>query len=141
MSITPTAGSAAPKSSGRWVMQAPTSRPPFEPPAIASLGGVVYLCSISHSAAAMKSSKTFCLRQLRPRLVPRLAVFAAAAQVGLGIDAPHLHPDQVAHAERRRQRDVEAAVAVEQGRGPRRSGLKPFLWLRNIGIVVPSLVR
>src|SRR5512139_1455989 len=50
----------APKSSGRWVMAAPTSRPPFEPPEMASLDADVYLLTISHSAAAMKSSKTFC---------------------------------------------------------------------------------
>src|SRR5664279_750240 len=61
MSMTPTAGSAAPKSSGRWVMQAPTSRPPLEPPWMASLGVTVYFSLMSHSAAAMKSSKTFCL--------------------------------------------------------------------------------
>ena len=41
MSITPTAGSAAPKSSGRWFSTAPTSSPPFEPPAMASREGRV----------------------------------------------------------------------------------------------------
>ena len=61
MSITPTAGSAAPKRSGRCVIAAPTSRPPLLPPPIASLGVEVYLFAISHSAAPMKSSNTFCL--------------------------------------------------------------------------------
>ena len=96
MSITPTAGSAAPKSSGRWVMQAPTSRPPFDPPAIASLGVEVYLCAISHSAAAMKSSKTFCFLSFVPALCHSSPYSPPPAQVGLGVDAPHLHPDQVA---------------------------------------------
>lgn len=32
MSSTPTCAMAAPKSSGRCVMHAPTSRPPFDPP-------------------------------------------------------------------------------------------------------------
>ena len=61
MSITPTAGSAAPNRSGRCVIAAPTSRPPLLPPPIASFGVDVYFSVISHSAAAMKSSKTFCL--------------------------------------------------------------------------------
>ena len=60
MSITPTAGIAAPNRSGRWFSTAPTSRPPLLPPKIASFGVEVYLLAISHSAAAMKSSKTFC---------------------------------------------------------------------------------
>ena len=38
MSMTPTAGSAAPNSSGRCVIAAPTSRPPLLPPEIASRG-------------------------------------------------------------------------------------------------------
>ncbi len=50
----------AAKRSGRWVTAAPTSRPPFEPPRMASFSGRVYPLAISHSAAAMKSSKTFC---------------------------------------------------------------------------------
>ena len=37
MSITPTAGKAAPNSSGRCVIAAPTSSPPFDPPAMAKL--------------------------------------------------------------------------------------------------------
>ena len=40
MSITPTAGRQAPNSSGRCVMQAPTSRPPLLPPWIASFAGL-----------------------------------------------------------------------------------------------------
>jgi hypothetical protein len=38
MSSTPTSGIAAPNRSGRSVSAAPTSRPPFEPPLIASFG-------------------------------------------------------------------------------------------------------
>jgi hypothetical protein len=41
-------------------MQAPTRRPPLLPPWMASFFGCVYFSLISHSAAAMKSSKTFC---------------------------------------------------------------------------------
>ena len=66
MSMTPTAGRQAPYRSGRWVMQAPTSRPPLEPPWIAKLLGEVQPCCTNHSAEAMKSLKTFCLRSLVP---------------------------------------------------------------------------
>ena len=67
------------------------SSPPFEPPAAASRSGRVYRSRISHSAAAMKSSKLFCLLSEHPALVPRLAVLAAAADVGNG-DDPALAP-------------------------------------------------
>ncbi len=60
MSITPTSGSVAPNRSGRCVNIAPINSPPLLPPRIASFGVEVYLFAISHSAAAMKSSKTFC---------------------------------------------------------------------------------
>ena len=53
---------------------------------MASFAGDVYLFAISHSAAAMKSSKTFCFFSFVPGLVPRLAVLAAAAQVRRGVD-------------------------------------------------------
>ena len=69
-------------------MQAPTSRPPFDPPEMASFGVDVYPFAISHSAAAMKSSKTFCFLELGPGLVPLLAVLAAAAEVGQAYRPP-----------------------------------------------------
>ena len=93
---------------------------------MASLSGRVYLLAISHSAAAMKSSKTFCLCELRAGLVPGLAVFAAAAEVGLGEDAAHLQPRQPRDREARQQRNVETAVAVQQRR-IRAVELDPFL--------------
>src|SRR2546429_519392 len=66
MSMTPTAGSAAPNRSGRWFSTAPISRPPLLPPEIASFFGEVYLLAINHSAAAMKSSNTFCFFSFMP---------------------------------------------------------------------------
>ena len=48
----------------------PTRRPPFEAPLIASPLGVATLFSSSHSAHAMKSSKTFCLFLRRPASCP-----------------------------------------------------------------------
>ena len=56
----------AAKRSGRCVSAAPTSSPPFEPPEIDSWAGVVQPPAISFSAAAWKSSKTFCLRSRIP---------------------------------------------------------------------------
>src|SRR5215813_13395563 len=48
--------------------------------------------------------------------MPLLAVFGAAPQIGLRINAAHLHPDQIADRKRRRQRDAKTPVAVEQRR-------------------------
>ena len=66
MSMTPTWGTAAPNSSGRCSNVAPTSRPPFERPVIASLFGFVNFSRIRYSPAAAKSSKTFCLFVFMP---------------------------------------------------------------------------
>ena len=60
MSRSGTPQSTAPKRSGRWVIAAPTRSPPFEPPRMAIRSGLAYPFATSHSAAAMKSSKTFC---------------------------------------------------------------------------------
>ena len=60
MKHTPTCGMATRNKSGRCVIQAPTSKPPLEPPTIAILSLLVYLSLIRYSAAAMKSSNTFC---------------------------------------------------------------------------------
>jgi hypothetical protein len=50
--MTPTAGRHAPNNSGRCVITAPTSKPPLEPPWIASFFGLVYFSLISQSADA-----------------------------------------------------------------------------------------
>src|ERR1041385_133016 len=66
MSITPTDGNAAPNRSGRCVNAAPINKPPLLPPPIASFRVDVYLLSINHCAAAMKSSNTFCFLDFIP---------------------------------------------------------------------------
>ena len=53
--MTPTCGIATPNRSGRWFITAPTSRPPFDPPWMASFGVDVYLFAISHSAGSKTS--------------------------------------------------------------------------------------
>src|SRR5271154_2575151 len=50
----------APNRSGRCVIEAPISSPPFERPRIAKCSGEVYLFAIRYSAAANQSSNTFC---------------------------------------------------------------------------------
>ena len=57
---------AAANSSGRCVTAAPTSSPPFDPPHTASRDGDVIPAAIRYSAAAWKSSNTFCLRSSIP---------------------------------------------------------------------------
>src|SRR5688572_14557239 len=49
-------------------MQAPTNKPPLEPPLIAKYCEDVILSFIKNSAAAIKSSNTFCLFNLVPAL-------------------------------------------------------------------------
>ena len=51
---------------GCWVTVAPMSRPPLEPPRIASRSLVVRCDSIRKRAQQAKSSKTFCLAASRP---------------------------------------------------------------------------
>src|SRR5258706_186219 len=68
MSITPTAGSATAKRSGRCCWAAPTSSPPFDPPMIPSFAGDVYFSFTRYSATAMKSSNTFCFFSRLPAL-------------------------------------------------------------------------
>lgn len=91
MSITPTAGNATAYRSGRWVMQAPTSRPPFDPPAIASFSFDVYLLSIRYSAAAMKSSNTFCLLASMPARCHSSPYSPPPRRFTMGIDAALFH--------------------------------------------------
>ena len=52
MSITPTLGRATAATSGRWVIAAPTSRPPLLPPCSASRSRVVTPLSTRWSATA-----------------------------------------------------------------------------------------
>ena len=123
---------------GRCVSAAPTSSPPFDPPEMASCSGVVHPSRISASAAAWKSSKTFCLRSQHPGPVPFLAFLAAAAQVGDRVHAARRHPGQHVRRVRGREADVEAAVAV-QDRRPRlpRASASPLITSIRTG--VPSL--
>ena len=92
MSITPTAGRAAPNSSGRWVMQAPTSSPPLLPPWIASSRGNREVFPNKPLAAGDEVIEDILLAEPGAGEVPFAAVLAAAAQVRHGEDAAAFQP-------------------------------------------------
>jgi hypothetical protein len=138
MSITPTPGSATAQRSGRWLRTAPTRRPPFERPSIRSRSRP---CSPGlHEVVRRRDEvvEDVLLALLGPGQVPGLAVFAAAAEVRHGVDAAHLDPDGRRHGVGGRDRDVEAAVAVEPRRACDPSSFRPLPAVMNIGIRVPS---
>ena len=131
----------AANNSGCWVSEAPTSRPPLDPPEMASWPGVVQPSATSRPAAAAKSSKTFCLRSRMPGPVPVLALLAAAAQVSDGIHPARLDPGQRLRRVRRAEADVEAAVPVQHRRPGARCPASPAEAgpeMTIIRIVVPS---
>jgi hypothetical protein len=66
MSSNGTAHHTAREISGRCVSATPTRRPPFEPPTKAVRSGEAMPSATSQSAAAWKSSNTFCLFPRRP---------------------------------------------------------------------------
>ncbi len=74
--------------------------------------------AISVSAAAMKSSKTFCFCVQHAGLVPVVAPLAATPQGGSDEDAAGLDPGEREGGVRRGERLPETAVPVED-RGPR----------------------
>ena len=139
MSRTPTAGNATPNRSGLWSRHAATSRPPLLPPAIAIFFGLVYFSAARYSAAAMKSSNTFCFASLRARHMPLPAILAAASYSRRCNDAAHFEPHHPGRNIGHCHRHIEAAVAVEIDR----IGSIRFIslrYVRNIGTRVPSLL-
>jgi hypothetical protein len=113
-----TIATAARQRPGCWVSIAPMSRPPFEPPRIASRLLVVRCDSIRKRAQAAKSSKTFCLAASRPAWCQSSPYFPAAPGVCDREYSTLLQPWQPAWVEPGLEGDAEAAVAGEQrGRG------------------------
>ena len=87
MSITPTAGIAAPNRSGRWFSTAPTSSPPLLPPKIASFGRGGVVVGDEPLGRRDEIVEHVLLVRLRARLVPLFAILAAAPQVGHRVHA------------------------------------------------------
>ena len=119
-------------------MQAPTSSPPLLRPAMANDAGEVYLLGDQILGRGDEIVKYVLLVLLHAGFVPGPAVFAAAAQIGHGKHASHFQPDNAAHRERGRQRNVESAIAVQSTSGSRPLCDSPFLREMNIGTRVPS---
>ena len=116
MSRTPTSGTAAPISSGCWREHRADQQAAVRAAVDHDVVGRVHSDDASQRAQPAKSSKTFCFCVALAGVVPLLAELAAAAQVRDDEQPAALDPDQPARVERRRHRDVEPAVAVEQGR-------------------------
>ena len=114
--MTPTPGSAAPNNSGRCVSAAPTEQSAVAAPEDRQALGVGVLLADQVLGSRDEIVEDILLLELGAGLVPFLAVFTAAAQVGDGVGAAHLQPRLNRGAESRRQRDVEAAVAVQHHR-------------------------
>ena len=96
MSITPTAGSAAPNSSGRCVMHGADQQAAVAAALNRQLRRRVYLFAISHSAAAMKSSNTFCLLSFVPASCHSSPYSPPPRRLADRVHAAHLHPRQIA---------------------------------------------
>ena len=122
-------------------MTAPTSSPPLQRPWIASLGGPGVLMVDQPFGGGDEIFVRLGPIELDGRLVPFLAIFTAAADVGDRVNAPHLHPIDDRDAECGGDRDVESAVAVEQGRVVA-AERQPFLGgdeHRNLGAVLAGV--
>ena len=117
MSSSGTAQCTARHRSGRWVM-----RRAHEQPAVGAAADgqpVPRACAAvvtRWSAAAWKSSNTFCLCSPPPRLVPRLALLVAAAEAGDREQAAGFGPRRDRRRPGRRLGDGEPAVAGEDAR-------------------------
>ena len=112
MSATGTWQTTAPNRSGRWIMTAPTSRPPLLPPSIASRAAA---CIPRRQPLGGRDEvvEDVLLALEHAGLVPLLAVLAAAAQVGEREARRRASSNRkLRRVERRRQADVEPAVAA-----------------------------
>ncbi len=117
MSSSGTWTTTAPNSSGYRVSMLPVSRPPLRPAHRAEVlrRGDLALDQVARHGGEVLVGPVPLVAQRR--LVPRGTVLAAAADVRHDVDAPVRQPGASEPARvRRRQRDLEAAVAVEQRR-------------------------
>ena len=94
MSMTPTAGSAAPNRSGRCVIARADEQAAVAAAADGELVGTGVFLGDQPFGGGDEIVEHVLLLCLRAGLVPLVAILAAAAQVGDRIDAAHLHPDE-----------------------------------------------
>ena len=120
MSSSGTAQWIARARSGRWVIAAPISSPPFEPPRSARRSWDVRSRSTSQSRRGVEVVEHLLLVLAHAGAVPVLAFLGAAADAGVGEQAARLGDRDGDRRVRRSRRDGEAAVAGEQARRRRR---------------------
>ena len=104
MSITPTAGRHAPNSSGPLRHDRADQQSAVAAALDGQFVGPGVFVFDQPLGGGDEIVEDVLLLQFRAGLVPCLAIFAAAAQIRLGIDAAHLHPRHTADRKRRRQR-------------------------------------
>ena len=107
----------APKRSGRRVSMLPTSRPPLLRPMAAQVRWRGHLAANQVLGDRDEVVVSLVTIRLERRLVPLGTELAAAADVGEDVDPSLLEPGRAEDgAVRGEHRDLETAVAVEQGR-------------------------
>ena len=116
MSITPTSASAAPNSSGCWVMRRADEQPAIRAAADGDALRPGPAGRRQPPEAGGEIVEDVLLVREPAGVVPRLAVLPSAAQRGDREQAAALHPGEPLGLEHRPDRDVEAAVAVEERR-------------------------
>ena len=125
--------------SGRCVRAAPTSSPPFEPPVDGQpLARRAARSPTSQSAAAWKSSNTFCLLARRPAWCHASPCSSPPRRPATAYSAAGRAPRRDRRRPRRRLGDGEAAVAGEDQRRVGADGSTSARWMRNSPISVPS---
>ncbi len=112
--------------SGCWVIIAPISSPPFDPPMMARRRGpgVAPGDEMLHGRGEVVEDVLLLGQRAGP--VPLLAELAAAAGDGHGVDHALLDPDAAQGAETGGQVDPVSAVAVEHGGGACRRAPGPW---------------
>ena len=96
--------------SGRWVRAAPTSKPEFEPPKIASFPGAVRPVLMSHSAAEKKIIVSRLPVAALRGFVPLHSKFRSATNVWQRKEAATLHEKGDEDTELRRHGNSVAAI-------------------------------
>src|ERR1044071_9962705 len=117
MSITSACWMRTLKRSGRWFATAPAERPAFREPGDGEPLRRRVLVLNQPLGRADEVVEDVLLLQLRPGLVPLLAVLAAAAHVGRDVDEALLQQHEPARAEAGRRARIKPAVARAGGAG------------------------
>ena len=123
--------------SGRWVTAAPTSRPPLDPPRMASRSAAGPALGHQPVGGGVEVVEDLLLVGQHAGPVPVLAVLAAAPDAGDGVHAARLAERDQPGGEAGGGGDGEAAVAGEEGGrvGPDLGGGRPHQEHGHVGAV------